>query len=137
MPPPDPPPPGPTGEDDRARTQGFGGVVGLDVARSDDGDAEVVLDVTDEHLNSHGSVHGGAIATLVDVAMGAAVATDGSRPVTIEMKVTYLEPASGGRLVAAARVRRRGSRITIVEADVTDDGGEAVAHAIATFTTLS
>lgn len=124
-------------DDGNARTAGFGGLIGLDVARFDDGDAEVVLDVTDQHLNAHGSVHGGAIATLVDVAMGAAVATDGSRPVTIEMKVTYLEPAGRGRLVAAARVRRRGSRITIVEADVTDDDDQAVAHAIATFTTLS
>ncbi len=114
---------------------GFRQTAGVEVVSDEGDDACAVLDVGPEHLNRHGTVHGGAIATLVDTAMGAAVAQEGVAPVTIEMKVTFLEPASPGRLAAAARVRRRGSRITIVEADVTDVDDEAVAHAIATFTT--
>ncbi len=115
---------------------GFTGSIGLEVVRADEGDeAEVVLEAGDVHLNPYGSVHGGAIATLVDSAMGAAVAKDDVAPVTIGLTVTYLEPARPGRLVARARVRRRGSRITIVEADVTA-GDDAVAHGIATFTTV-
>ena len=116
---------------------GFTGSIGLEIVRGDDGDeAEAAIDAGDAHLNRHGTVHGGVIATLVDSAMGAAVATEDLAPVTIALTVTYLEPASPGRLVARAEVRRRGSRITIVEADVTDAEGEAVAHAIATFTTI-
>ena len=118
---------------------GFSQLVGFSVASSGDGRAELVLDVEPRHLNPHGSVHGGAIATLVDSAMGLAVATttaDGEGPVTIEMKVTYLEPATSQQLRAQAHVRRRGKRITIVEADVVDADDEAVAHAIATFTTV-
>lgn len=104
-----------------------------------DGVARVTLDVGDRHLNPHGTVHGGVIATLVDTAMGEAVATtaDGERPATIDMTVAYLEPAGPGRLVATAEVRKAGRRVTIVEADVTQpgpDGEEAIAHAIATFT---
>ena len=120
-------------------TQGFSELVGFEMASSGDGRAELVLNVEPRHLNPHGTVHGGAIATLVDSAMGAAVATttgDGEGPVTIEMKVTYLEPATTGQLRASAEVRRRGKRITIVEADVVDADDEAVAHAIATFTTV-
>jgi acyl-coenzyme A thioesterase PaaI-like protein len=30
----------------------------------------VVLDATERHLNAHGTVHGGVLATLIDVAMG-------------------------------------------------------------------
>ena len=119
--------------------QGFSDLVGFTMATSGDGRAELVLDVEPRHLNPHGTVHGGAIATLVDSAMGAAVATttkDGEGPVTIEMKVTFLEPAKTGQLRASAEVRRRGKRITIVEADVVDADDEAVAHAIATFTTV-
>jgi uncharacterized protein (TIGR00369 family) len=116
---------------------GFTGSIGLEVVRADDGDeAEAVIEAGDDHLNPHGTVHGGVIASLVDSAMGAAVATEGVAPVTIALTVTYLEPAPPGRLVARAQVRRRGSRITIVEADVTDADDAAVAHAIATFTTI-
>ncbi len=118
---------------------GFSGLVGFEVASMADGRAQLVLDVEPRHLNPHGTVHGGAIATLVDSAMGAAVATttgDGEGPVTIEMKVTYLEPARSTQLRANAEIRRRGKRITIVEADVVDADDEAVAHAIATFTTV-
>lgn len=116
---------------------GFTGSIGIDVVRADEGDeAEAAIEAGDAHLNPHGTVHGGVIAALVDSAMGAAVATEDAAPVTIALTVTYLEPASPGRLVARAKVRRRGSRITIVEADITDEGDEAVAHAVATFTTI-
>ena len=115
---------------------GFRDLVGLDVLRADDGSVTVGLDARDEHLNPFGTVHGGAIATLVDVAMGEAVATkDGEKgaPATIEMKVTYLDPGKPGRLEAVANVRRRGKRITIVEAEVRQ-GDDVVALALATFT---
>lgn len=118
-------------------SSGFRDLVGLTVVESDGDDVvTVALDADDRHLNAHGTVHGGAIATLCDVAMGAAVFTGENRPVTIEMKVTYLEPVAPGRVLATARVRRRGSRVTIVETDVTAEDGGALAHAIATFTTV-
>ncbi len=57
-------------------------------------------------------------------------------PATIELKVTYLEPAPIGRLTATAQVRRAGKRITIVETEVAGADGEMVAHGIGTFTTV-
>ena len=116
--------------DERA---GFRDHVGLDSGRCSDGAATVVLHADERHVNPHWSGHGGAIATLCDTAMGEAVFSAGAEsPVTIEMKVTYLEPGAPGDLVARARVRKRGRRITIVEAEVTQDD-DLVAHAIATF----
>ncbi|MDP1819612.1 MAG: PaaI family thioesterase [Acidimicrobiales bacterium] len=114
-------------------------VLGLDVVRLEADAAEVEMVADDRHLNEHGTVHGGAIATLVDTAMGSAVFredTEDDAPVTIEMKVTYLEPARPGRLRATATVKRRGQRIIIAEVDVTDDEGTAVAHGIGTFTSV-
>jgi len=114
---------------------GFAELVGFDPIETEEGRVVVRLQAEDRHLNRHGTVHGGALATLVDNAMGAAVASAGSEaPVTIEMKVTYLEPGRPGELIAEACVRKRGRRITIVEAEVTQDE-ELVAHAIATFAT--
>ena len=116
----------------------FHELLGLDVQRLDDGGATVALDADERHLNQGGTVHGGAIATLVDTAMGAAVfagTEDDERPVTVEMKVGYLEPAKPGRLTATARVRRRGSRFTVLDVDVEQEG-ELVAYATGTFTTV-
>ena len=113
---------------------GFRAFVGLEVASAGDGEAVVLLEADVQHLNPYGFVHGGAIATLVDVAMGGAVAAAGAdAPVTIEMKVTYLEPGKPGPLRAEAKVRKKGRRITIVEAEVTQ-GDDLVALALATFT---
>ena len=120
-------------------TSGFQKLVGTTVTQAEDGRAVVTLDAGEDHANRHGTVHGGALATLVDSAMGAAVFSqfDGEQaPVTIEMKVTYLEPAPIGRLTATAQVRRAGKRITIVETEVAGENGDMVAHGIGTFTTV-
>lgn len=119
---------------------GLAGLLGIELVDMEDDGAAVELDAGDRHLNLHGTVHGGTIATLVDTAMGAAVRrhdTGDDAPVTIEMKVTYLRPAQPGRLRAQAAIRRRGKRIVIAEVDVFDADGEAVAHGIGTFTSVS
>jgi uncharacterized protein (TIGR00369 family) len=119
--------------------EGLGALLGLEVVETEPDAAEVVLDADERHLNGHGTVHGGAIATLVDTAMGAAVFRDDTgdaAPVTVEMKVTYLEPAAPGRITASATIRRRGKRIIIAEVDVTNADGDPVAHGIGTFTSL-
>ena len=117
---------------------GFDDRVGLEERAVGDGRAEIAMAAGEGHLNPAGAVHGGAIATLVDVAMGKAVAStisDAELPVTIEMKVNFLEPGRPGLLIATAEVRRRGRLFTVVTAEVTqDEDGETVAEAMGTFT---
>jgi uncharacterized protein (TIGR00369 family) len=98
--------------------------------------AIVRLDAGDQHLNIGGIVHGGVLASMIDTAMGRAVrsVTDSSTA-TSQLTVTYLDPARPGPLVATARVTKRGSTLTIVEAEVEQEG-KAVAHALATFALL-
>ncbi len=119
---------------------GFDEHMGLVADEGVNGHARVTITAAARHLNSAGTVHGGAIATLIDVAMGKAVASLFSadeRPVTIEMKVNYLEPGEVGDLVAEARVSRRGRRLVVVHADVTQCATrETVAEAMGTFTSI-
>ncbi len=121
---------------------GWTEVAGLEVEEAADGQATVRMRAGPQHLNQGGSVHGGALATLMDTAMGGAVYStaepgdDATRTATIEMKVTYLEPAQPGEVVARAHVIKRGKRVTIVEAEATQ-GDDMVAHAISTFTSPS
>ena len=112
---------------------GFREHVALEVVPGEEGAGSVHLDAGEEHLNPHGTVHGGVIATMIDVAMGTAVATAGGEsPVTVSLTVTYLEPGQPGRLEARARVRKRGKRLIVVEAEV-HQGDGVVADALATF----
>jgi uncharacterized protein (TIGR00369 family) len=118
--------------------RGFHALIGLRRRAGDDGRAEVTLDATDDHLNPGGTVHGGAIAALVDSAMGLAVDTvtgDERRPVTVEMKVTYLEPGAKGPLTAIGQVRKAGKRLIVAEAEVVQ-GDEVIALASGTYTTV-
>ncbi len=115
---------------------GFRDLLGIQREEAEDGHSVVVLDIGEQHLNPHGTLHGGALATLVDIACGeAAMAAGGEHPVTIEMKLTYLEPGrpDGGPVRARAQVRKKGKRITVIEAEVTQ-GDDVLVLALATFT---
>ena len=105
---------------------------------AEDGRSRLTLQVTDEHLNRAGTVHGGVLATLVDTAMGAAVRSstgDDDVPATSQLTITYLRPAKPGTLVVTAEVRKQGEHLTVCEADVEQDGKPLV-HAVATFAVL-
>ncbi len=118
----------------------FRELLGIDIDERGDGRAKLLFRANEEHLNDGGIVHGGAIATLADCAMGSALAStldEGEQPVTVEAKVNYLEPGELGTLVAEAHVRRKGKRFTVLEAEVTQqETGEHVAYSTATFTIL-
>jgi len=85
------------------------------------------------------TVHGGVIATLIDVASVAAAVSgaDAERlrgSATAALAVSYLAPAQGAGLCAEAAVVRRGSRQVVADVTVlTDDAAAAlVAKALVT-----
>lgn len=83
-------------------------------------------------------VHGGAIASLVDVAATAAAwasprASLGARGSTVGFSLSFLAPGLGKDLVADARVVQRGSTLCICEVAVSDDAGRDVARALVTY----
>ena len=120
---------------------GFRELLGLELVEAEEGRAVVELRAGDRHLNPGGTVHGGAVSTLIDVAMAEALnpmTGEEERPVTIEIKVNYLEPGKPGTLSCTAKVRKGGKRITIVEAEVTQrENDEVVALATGTYTRVS
>ena len=118
---------------------GFRELVGAELSEAGDGRAVVRLRAGRGHLNPGGTVHGGAISTLVDISMaeaiGTTVAEEDERPVTVEMKVNYMAPGNPGALASEARVRKGGKRMTVVEAEVVqEEDGEVVALATGTYT---
>jgi uncharacterized protein (TIGR00369 family) len=114
---------------------GFKAVLGVRGETAEEGRAGLELDATEDHLNAAGTVHGGVLASLVDMAMGAAVGSitdDGAVPATSQLTITYLRPGQPGRLEVTARVTKRGENLTMCEAEV-EQSGRTLAHALATF----
>lgn len=91
-----------------------------------------------EEVTTFGDViHGGAIATLADVAATAAAwsaaeVTGAPRGATVGLTVDYLGAARGQDLRAEARVMRRGRSICFCEVDVLA-GEDLVAKALVTY----
>lgn len=82
--------------------------------------------------NAMGTVHGGVFCDLADVAIGTALATvteDEESFATLQLQMSYLQPVTEGRLVATARLLRRGRATAHLECEVHDGGGELVAKA--------
>ncbi|MEW6323416.1 MAG: PaaI family thioesterase [Acidobacteriota bacterium] len=100
-----------------------------------EGTARLSLPVEPAFTNSLGSLHGGAIMSLLDVALCTAARTlhpHSAGVVTIDMSTSFVAAATGPRLVAEARVLRDTRSMTFVEAEARNEDGALVAKAIAT-----
>ena len=97
------------------------------------GEGEAVVELgAGPHLhNAMGTVHGGVLCDLADVAMGVAMATvaaDGETFATLQLQMSYLRPVREGRLTASARVLNRGRASAHLECDLHDAEGKLVAR---------
>jgi uncharacterized protein (TIGR00369 family) len=111
-------------------------LLGLRFSETDEpGVVRVEMPVRAEAFNASGNLHGGAIATLVDVAAGSCAArASGFDPltqslVTADLHVRYLGRPKGDTIVAEARLMRAGRMLIVVEIRVTDPGGNVIAFA--------
>ena len=101
-----------------------------------DGSATATLDVTEMHINPHGSLHGAVPFTMIDTAMGAAtmsVIAEDHFCSTIDITTRYLAPCRSGRITCVATVRRAGRRIAHLDAVVTTEDGTEIVAATGTF----
>jgi uncharacterized protein (TIGR00369 family) len=110
-------------------------LLGLQFAMSEDGAVIVEMPVAPGAFNASGNLHGGAIATLIDVASGSAAARAGTfRPgentiVTADLHVRYLGRPKGKVVRARAQVMRAGRQLIVVECRVADELGNVIAFA--------
>jgi uncharacterized protein (TIGR00369 family) len=131
-----------TKSDDLARARAFiakipfNEFLGLEVFRAHPDGLTLRCRVRKELLNSHGALHGGVTASLVDVAVGVAIQYrfGGTRAIsTVELKVSYFLPVTSGVLLARARLLRVGSTLCVGRVDLTDSEGDLVGTAIVTY----
>lgn len=107
--------------------------LGLRLVERRDGFARLRLAVT-EHTPTGigGSVNGGVLATVVDLAALPAVFTgmrEGSQPAgTADLQVSFLRQAHGPWLDVEATLVKRGRQICVVEVSILDETGQLCAR---------
>jgi len=100
-----------------------------------EGTARLSLAVEPHLTNSIGTVHGGVIMSLLDVALCTAARTlhpDSLGVITIDMSTSFIGGGSGARLLAEARVLKNGRSMIFVDGEAKNEDGSLVAKAIAT-----
>lgn len=109
--------------------------LGCKLVRLGDGVAEVTL-ALEPHLRNRGNVmHGGALFSLVDIAMGLACSSShgfDKQSVTVECKINYVRGVPDGEVTCVGTVLHVGRRTLVVEAEVRQDD-KLVAKAQGTF----
>jgi uncharacterized protein (TIGR00369 family) len=81
-----------------------------------------------ERAPGTGQYHGGAIASLIDIAGDfALIAVLGHGVPTIDFRVDYLRPASNSDLIAIASVRKAGRTVAVVDIEIREPSGRLVA----------
>lgn len=117
----------------RATVDSFAELLGLAELDMGDGHATARLDTGKQHANLGGIVHGGALAALLDFALGAAVVStlkDGEWCATQSLTTDFLRPADPGAvLTARARVDRRGKLAAFPSGEIVDAQGAVIARA--------
>jgi uncharacterized protein (TIGR00369 family) len=103
------------------------------------GTSVMEVKLEEKHLQPFGSVHGGAIASVIDAATFWAVfpqVKDGMGLTTVEIKVNYLAPVQKGKVVAKGRCIKMGRTLAFGEAYINSAEGNLIAHGTATMMIL-
>jgi uncharacterized protein (TIGR00369 family) len=116
----------------------FPGHLGIRLVDMGPGSATLGLPFADALVTAGTTVHGGAVASLIDTAGMVAAWSGGEVPdrlrgTTVGLTVSYLAPADGEDLQASATVLRRGRSIVHVDVDVRTASGTAVAKGLVTY----
>lgn len=107
--------------------------LGLELEEAREGFARIVL-ITDAVTLSgaNGGVHGGVLATMVDVAMLeallASLGPDDMPAGTADLGITYLRPSRGARVTAEATIIRKGRSLAMAEVSILDGEGQLSAR---------
>lgn len=126
----------PEGFAPHARSSPFVELIGPLYSRGNGMDLRLALRIDSRHLNGTGTVHGGVLATLADLAIGYAVAssTDPPTPLTTSSLTLNLSGMArpGDLVTTRSSLQHRGSRVVFAHCELAV-GTRTVAQASAVF----
>jgi len=117
---------------------GFRQFIGMIVRELTANQAVMELAIGPQHRNSHGSLHGGVLASIIDNTGGLAgcyCPSSGNirKAVTLSLTTSFVASVSSGVIQATGRKRSGGRRIFVSTIEVTDEAGNLIALGEATY----
>lgn len=106
---------------EKLKGQHFMHHIGFDLTSIEAGRVEGEMELSTKHLQQFGFVHGGVIATLMDITMGFAAYSlmpVGKGVVTANLNVDFLNPGDGDRIKAVGEVEKVGGKIVFCKASI-------------------
>ncbi len=110
-------------------------LLGLQFCSVELGQSVFELDAGPQHANPMGTLHGGVLGDLIDIACGTAMASsleDNESFTSLDLSVKFLKPVWTMRLRATATLVKRTRSLGLLECEVTDPGGSLVARGYST-----
>jgi uncharacterized protein (TIGR00369 family) len=116
----------------------FGTLLGMNFKVGAPGEVAYFLDISQRHLATPFLAHGGCISALADACMGVgalSLVQEHHKVVsTLEFKISFLQSAKEGEnLIARSIVKKKGTTIIFMEANIYNDKEELIAHSTGTF----
>ena len=95
--------------------------IGFDLNKIEPGMVQGNLMIQEKHLQQNGFLHGGVTSTVADLVMGFAAYTlvsENEGTVTSDLKIAYLRPGIGEKIVAEGYVIKQGNLLYYCEANI-------------------
>lgn len=107
--------------------QQFMVTLGARLERVEPGEVTIRLPFRADLTQQHGSLHAGAVTSVVDSACGYAALSlmePGAAVLSVEFKVNLLAPAAGTEFIATGRVVRAGRTLTVCSGELVAKSNE-------------
>lgn len=105
----------------------FAEYIGVELIDVSNGTAKATMEIKEHHLNGVGTVQGGAIFTLADLAFAAASNSHGTIAMAINVSISYLKAVKKGTLIAEAKEVSLHPKLASYRVDIKDEGGDIIA----------
>jgi acyl-CoA thioesterase len=106
----------------------FAKSAGIELIEASPGYAVAQMKVTGKHLNSVGTLHGGAMFTLADFTFAVASNAHGKLAMAIQTEISFFKAVRSGTLKAVAREISLHDKLGTYLVEIFDDTGEIIAH---------
>ncbi len=101
--------------------------LGVEMLESSKGRAKARMAIKSNHLNSAGTVHGGAIFSLADAVFSVASNSHETLAVAINVSISFFKAVKGGTLTAEAEEVAINPKLATYLIQVKDESGNAIA----------
>jgi len=101
--------------------------LGVEMLDYSSGRAKARMQINNQHLNSAGTVHGGAIFSLADAVFSVASNSHGTLAMAINVSISFFKSVKSGSLIAEGREVSLNPKLATYLIDIKDETGTAIA----------